>query len=200
MRRVDPEHLLGLFRRLYIEVHRHRLAVGAHQHAFQHLVAAGVDLLVRHVGRDVDEVARTRFGDELKVLAPAHPRASFQDVDDAFEVTMVVSAGLGIGMDRHGARPDLLRADAGEVDGRLAIHAGRLRRVRVERPGRDDPDAPVLPLLAHAGPPDVADVGVDLRRAQSCMPTLSGFPRFASWHRPLKPPPRPRGHRRERHR
>ena len=36
----------------------------------------GVDLLVRHVGRHVDEIARAGLGHEFQPLAPAHARAS----------------------------------------------------------------------------------------------------------------------------
>ena len=58
-----------------VEVHDDRLLAAAHQHARQRLVVARVDLLVRHVRRHVDEVARARFGDELELVAPAHARA-----------------------------------------------------------------------------------------------------------------------------
>src|SRR5207244_12472438 len=51
----------------------------------------------------------------------------------------------------HGAGPDLLRACPGEIDRGLAVHAGRLRGVRVERIGGDDPHAVMLPfgISAH---------------------------------------------------
>src|ERR1700704_5532128 len=42
---IDPQHGFGLFPRLDVKVDCDRLAVTAHQHAFQHLVGAGVDLL-----------------------------------------------------------------------------------------------------------------------------------------------------------
>src|SRR5687768_4839387 len=47
MHRIDPQHRLRLFHRLDVEIDRDRLAVAAHQYAFQHLVGAGVDLLMR---------------------------------------------------------------------------------------------------------------------------------------------------------
>src|SRR5215831_5351433 len=63
---------------------------------------------------------------------------------------------LGIRPDRDRAGPDFLGADAGEIDRRLAIHAGRLQRVAVERVAGDHPDAVVLPFVivigAHAEP------------------------------------------------
>ena len=49
MDRIDPQHGLRLFDRLDVEINGDRFAVAAHQHAFQGLVAAGVDLLMRHI-------------------------------------------------------------------------------------------------------------------------------------------------------
>src|SRR5476651_2626691 len=74
---------------LDIEIDGDRFAIGAHQHAFQRLVRAGVDLLVRHIGRDVDEVAGPRLGDEFEPLAPAHPRLALHDIDDALEMAVM---------------------------------------------------------------------------------------------------------------
>ena len=102
---IDPQHRLRLFHRLDVEIDRDRLAVAAHQHAFQHLVAAGVDFLVRHVGRHEDEIAGAGLGGELQLLAPAHPRLALHDIDDAFEMAVMMRAGLGVGPDGHGARP-----------------------------------------------------------------------------------------------
>ena len=64
----------------------------------------------------------------------------------------MMRTGLGVGVDVHCAGPQLLRADAREVDGRLAVHAGRLRGVGVERIGADHAHAVVFPVLAHAIP------------------------------------------------
>ena len=114
-------------------------------------VGAGVDLLVRHVGRHVDEVARPGLGDELQRLAPAHARPALDDVDHAFQRAVVVGAGLGVGVDVHRAGPQLVGADAGEVDGGLAVHARRLRGVRVEPVAGNDAHAVVLPCRRVCG-------------------------------------------------
>jgi hypothetical protein len=90
------------------------------------------------------------------MLAPAHPRPAFEDIDHALEVPVVVRSGLGVGVDLNRARPDLLRPDPGEIDCGGAVHAGCLRGVRVELIARDHLDAVRLPidrlvplLLAH---------------------------------------------------
>src|SRR4051812_33369947 len=68
--RIDPQHRLRLFHRIDLQIDRDRLAVAAHQHAFQRLVATGVDFLMRHIGRNENEIAGIRLRSELQVLAP----------------------------------------------------------------------------------------------------------------------------------
>jgi hypothetical protein len=145
--RVDPGHVFRLLHRLDVEVDHHRLVVAAHQHALQGLVGRGVDLLVRHVRRHIDEVAGPGLGGEFQLLAPAHPGAAADHIDHALQRSVVMRAGLGAGVDVHRAGPQLLRPDPGEVDRRRAVHAERLGRVGVERAAGDDPDAGMLPVV-----------------------------------------------------
>ena len=100
---------------------------------------------MRHEGRHVDEVARAGLRGEFEPLAPAHAGAALHDVDHALERAVVMRARLRIRMDVHGARPQLVRADAGVRDRRLPVHAGRLGGVRIELVVRDDAHAVVLP-------------------------------------------------------
>ena len=58
---------------------------------------------------------------------------------------MVVRARLRVRVDGHGPGPELLRADAREVDGGRAVHAGGLRGVGVEGARWNDGHAGVLP-------------------------------------------------------
>src|SRR5205823_1666949 len=53
---VHPPHFLRRLHRGDIQVHDHRLLPAAHHHALQRLSAAGIDLLVRHERRHVNEV------------------------------------------------------------------------------------------------------------------------------------------------
>src|SRR5207249_8184559 len=66
------------------------------------------------------EVARTRFGDELEPVAPAHARASADHVDHALDRAVMVCAGLRPGMDDNRPGPELLRAGARVRDRRGA--------------------------------------------------------------------------------
>src|SRR5262249_22048917 len=83
---------------------------------------------------------------EVEVLTAAHARFAAHHVDHALEGAVVMRAGLGVGLNTDGAGPELLRTDARVVDGRLAIHARRLRRIAVERVAGDDAHAVVLPF------------------------------------------------------
>src|SRR5215218_7906581 len=94
---LDPANLFRLFDRLDLEVDYDRLVVAAHQHAFEGFITRRVALLVRHIGRYEDEVARPGLGDVFEAVAPAHPRPALQHVNDAFERAVVVRPGLGIG-------------------------------------------------------------------------------------------------------
>ncbi len=151
--RIDPGDRFRLLHRLDVEIDHHRLVVGAHQNAFERRVGGGVDLLMRHIGRHEDEVARPGLGDIFQMIAPAHARLALDHVDDAFQCAMVMGAGLGIGLDLHRARPDLLGADAGEVDRGGAVHARRLRGIGIELVAGDDLHPVRLPvdrfLLCH---------------------------------------------------
>src|SRR4051794_8095200 len=146
--RIYPQHCFRFLDRLDIEIDRNRLAIAAHQHAFEHLVTAGVNLLVRHVGRDENKIAGIGFRGELQMLAPTHPRLSLDDVDDAFEMTMMMRTGLGIRLYRHGAGPQFLRANAGEVDCSLSIHPGSRGHIRIKLIAWNHANAIVLPAFS----------------------------------------------------
>jgi hypothetical protein len=142
---VHPQHGFGLFHRLNVQVDRGGLTVAAHQHTLQHFRGAGVDLLVRHIGRHVDEIARAGFGGELQALAPAHAGTALDHVDHALQGPMVVGTGFGVGVDVHRAGPELLRAHPRKVDGSLAVHARRLSGVGVQLIARHHAHTIVLP-------------------------------------------------------
>ena len=88
---VHPLHVLGIgFDIGQVEVDDDRLLVAADDDARQRCVGTGVDLLVRHVRRDVDEVAGPGFRGEFEMVAPPHPGASRNHIDHALEVSVVV--------------------------------------------------------------------------------------------------------------
>ena len=82
-----------------------------------------------------------------RLLAPAHPRLALHHVDDAFEMAVMMRAGLGVRLDADRARPQFLRADAREIDRGRAIHAGRRRHVGIELIAGNDAHAVMFPAL-----------------------------------------------------
>src|SRR6202011_4031286 len=73
------------------------------------------------------------------LAAPAHAGPSGDDVNDAFEVTVMVGSGLGVGLDPDGAGPELFSPSHRVRNRGRAIHPRSLRRVRVEVARFDDP-------------------------------------------------------------
>ena len=59
----------------------------------------------------------------------------------------MMRAGLGVGLDGHGAGPHFLRPGAGEVDRGLAVHARRRGHVGIKLVAGNDANAVVLPAL-----------------------------------------------------
>src|SRR6266851_2764278 len=148
--RIDPVDGLRLLDRGDVEIDDDRFLVAAHEDAFERLRGAGVDLLMRHVRRHVDEIARSRLGDEFEPIAPAHAGPPLDDIDDALERAVMMRPGFRVGVDGDRAGPQLLRAGAGEVDRRGARHARCLRRVGVEILHADDAHAVGPPILLAA--------------------------------------------------
>ena len=142
---IDPENFFGPFRGRNVQVDRDGLAVAAAQYAFQHFGRTGVDFLVRDVWRYINEVAWASLGGEFELVAPAHSGAPLDHVDHAFEVTMVVRSGPGIGVNGDGSSPEFLGPDSGKVDRGFAVHARRRGRIAVELIAWDHFDAVVLP-------------------------------------------------------
>src|ERR1700733_466317 len=96
-----------------IQVDDDRLLPAAHDHRLPRLVLSRIQLLMRHIRRDVYKISRARFIDELQIISPAKTRATAHYIDHGFELTMMMRAGLGIGMHNHGSRPKFFRARAG---------------------------------------------------------------------------------------
>ena len=105
MRRVYPQNRIGFFHRLDVDVDSHRLPVAATQHAFQQLGGAGIDFLVRHIRRHVDEIARPRLGDKFKPVAPPHAGTTLDDINYALQMPVVVRARTRVGVNSDRASP-----------------------------------------------------------------------------------------------
>lgn len=62
-----------------------------------------------------------------------------------------MSARLGVRVNVHSARPELLSPHPGEVDRRGAIHPWRLRSVGIQLIPGDDPNTGMLPSIFRNG-------------------------------------------------
>jgi hypothetical protein len=132
---------------------------------------SGVFVVARRtIRRHVNEIPRPCFSSELQFLTPPHPGLALEDVDDGFEVTVVVGAGFGVGVNvnlsiffqlklvlksgksgSYSPSPQLLRPNPSKVDRCLPVHAWCLWRVAVQGVGGDYADAGVFPAVFGRG-------------------------------------------------
>ena len=143
---VNPINFLGGLGWCDLQINHDRFLAATHEHTAKRFLAAGVDLLVWHKGWHKNKIARTCVGHILKVLAPPHARPPADHVNDTFQLSMVMSTGLGIGVNGNRARPQLIRTGACVCDGSSPIHAQRLWRVGIELVGADNLHAMLAPI------------------------------------------------------
>lgn len=146
MNGVLPQDAFRSFHRFNIKIDDNGILAGAHEHAFECLVFTRIDFLMRHKGRNIDEIARPGFRGKLETVPPAHASLALDDINDAFKIAVVMGAGFGIGMDCYRSSPDFLRTSPRVVDGRRAVHARRLGRIGVQLVTRNDLDPVVAPV------------------------------------------------------
>ena len=80
----------GRLRTLDIEINHDRILTAPYHNGFTALVGVGIDLLMRYIGRNIDEVARSRFAAEFQMISPSHPSPASNDVEDGFQFAVVV--------------------------------------------------------------------------------------------------------------
>ena len=87
-------------------------------------------------------------------------RLALHNEDDAFQMPMVMRAGLGVRPDRHRARPQFLCAHPREIDRGLAIHPGGGGHIGIELVAGNDADTVMLPALGMIVIMPVTGMGV----------------------------------------
>src|SRR5262249_2662939 len=65
MKRIYPKNFFWFFYHLYVEVYHHQLLITANENALKRFFGAGVDFLMGHVGRDINEIPRTSLVKKL---------------------------------------------------------------------------------------------------------------------------------------
>ena len=146
MVRVYPSRLCGWLGADDVQVDHDGFLTASHQDRFHWFVALGVDFLMGNVGRNVNEVAGTGFGDKFKPVAPTEAGTSPDDIKDGLQLSMVVRSGLGLRLHDHGSRPNLRGSGASVSDCRRPRHARSLRGIGIEFVRTYDADTMLLPV------------------------------------------------------
>src|ERR1700733_1729480 len=105
-----------------------------------------------HERWDVDEVPLAGLGNKLQPIAPPQAGNSVYHVDDALEVSVMVGAGFGFGLNGDCAGPEFCGAGAlGRYSG-TPLHPESLCRAIVQLIVTDDPytaGSPPAGALSH---------------------------------------------------
>src|SRR5580692_12585887 len=101
---------------------------------------------MRHVRRNEDEVARSRFLHKFQALTPAESRTAFHYIKNRLEVAVMMRAGLRIRLHYYRPGPKFVRTRAGMIDSCGARHAGSLRSIRIQLARAHNADAVLLPI------------------------------------------------------
>ena len=88
-----------------IQIHDDWILPASDHHRLAWLIGRSVDLLVWNERRYVDKIARPGLAGEFKVISPAHAGAAANDIENRFELAVMVRSGFCIGLHKHCARP-----------------------------------------------------------------------------------------------
>lgn len=105
---VHPIYLLESLGGVDVQINDHGFVAAAHQDAFEWSIAESIDLLVGNEGRYKNKITGLRPRGEFQSIAPAHARRAAHDVNDTFQRAVVMRAGLGVRLNGHSSRPQLL--------------------------------------------------------------------------------------------
>src|SRR5262249_27952514 len=115
-----------------VEINHDRFLTAPNDDTLERFIRLCIDLLVRDIRRHEDEIARAGFRGKFEAISPSHTRPPLHDINDALEFSVMMSAGLSVWMYADRSRPQLVCSGNCVIDRGRAIHAGRLRSIRVE--------------------------------------------------------------------
>lgn len=115
-----------------IQIHYNRLLPASHDHGLTWHIRAGIDFLVRDVGRNVDEISGVGLIAELQPIAPAHTRTTSDNVNHRLQLAMMVGASFGVWLNDDGTGPQLACPGTRLSNGGGPRHSWSLGRVRVQ--------------------------------------------------------------------
>ena len=129
-----------------VEIYHYGVLTASDHHSFTGFVGESVYLLVRHEWRNIDEVTWPGFTAEFEVVSPAHASPAANDIEDRFELAVVMRSRFRVGLDYHRAGPQFTCSRSGVCNGGRPGHTRSLGRVRVQLAGGNDFDAVALPV------------------------------------------------------
>src|SRR5215475_1510021 len=98
-----------------VEVDHNPLVVTAHHHEIKRLAGVKVQLLMRYVRGEVDEITGRHFRCKFELFAPAYLAPTFHDVDRNLVAAMVMRPRLCTRLESHRADPSTFSPTAGEI-------------------------------------------------------------------------------------
>src|SRR6266581_4176001 len=123
---VNPAHEFRNLDRRDVEIDNEALLPTSCKYAVKLSLFARVDLLMRHIGRDVDEIPRRGLCDELQAIAPPQAGKAADHVDHTFEIPVMMRSRLCVGIDGYSAGPQFRRTSILRGHCRAPVHAERL--------------------------------------------------------------------------
>ncbi len=136
----------GWLWRLQVKIYDDRLLAIPHDYGFARLIWISINLLVRHIRRNVNKVSGFGFVTEFQSIAPAHPHSSFHHLQHSFQFSMVVRSRLRIRLDDHGPSPQCGCSVFRMCNCGSPRHARRLWRIHVQLGGMYDFDSVLAPV------------------------------------------------------
>ena len=133
-------------RTLDVQIHHHGFLPASDHNRFTRHIQAGVNFLMRDVGRNVNEVSRVCLIAEFQAITPSHAGTTSHDVDHRLQFAMMVGTSLGVGLYDDGTRPQLAGSGTSVSDGGGPSHSWSLGRVRIQVSRVHDLYAMFLPV------------------------------------------------------
>ena len=131
---------------LDVEIHDHRILPASDYHRFTRHIWAGVNFLMRDVGRNINEISRCRLIAELQTVTPSHSGTTSHDVDHGLQFTMMVRGSFSVRLNNYGTSPQFAGPGTRVRNGGCPCHSRALGCVGVQIPSAHNFHAVLFPV------------------------------------------------------
>lgn len=138
--------LIHRFRTLNVEIHNYRILPTSDYHSFTWHVGASIDLLMRDIGWNVNEIPGVSLVAELQTIAPAHARTPSHDINHCLQFAVVVGTCFCVRLNNYGTSPQLTGPCTRAGNSGRPRHSGGLGRVGIQFPGSHNFHAVLFPI------------------------------------------------------